>query len=483
MRFTTTAAALIVVFCSSLVLTGPASAASPDGWSRFRGANGSGVSDGESPPVEFGPSKNLVWSAEVPFGRSSPVIAGDRLFLTAVEEGKLVTLAIDRASGKELWRWEIEPGERAEFHTATDSATPTPVTDGDNVYAFFHEAGLISYDRGGKERWRLPLGPFRNFYGMAASPILAGDRLFVVCDQAEGSFLLAVDKDTGAEIWRKKRPGRLEAYTTPVLYPDADEPSALVVSASRWVDAYDLATGASVWSQGNVGSGPVSSPVLAGDMVYVNAIDHAENGWAPFDGLLEEHDKDGDGELSRTEVEGVWIARHFGWLNSDGAGNITPEDWARLGREMTNDHWGVFGIRIGDGKAETVWTYRQNVPYIPSPLVHDGVFYMVKDGIVTSLDAATGELLKRDRIGKGSGKVYASPVAAGGRIYIGTMDGDVAVLAAGADWDVVATNALEDEIWASPAIAGGHLYVRTKSKLFAFAASEEADRSAVGSGR
>ncbi len=478
MRFASTVFA--VVFCLGALSAGTLHAGD---WARFRGSNGSGVSEATGLPVEFGPEKNLAWAAEVPFGRSSPVVAGDRLFLTAVEEGKLVTLAIDRASGKELWRWELEPRERAELHAATDSATPTPVTDGDNVYAFFHEAGLVSYDRAGKERWQVPLGPFRNFYGMAASPILAGDRLFVLCDQAEGSFLLAVDKNTGKEIWRKARPARLEAYTTPILYPNAESPTALLVSGSRWVDAYDLATGVTLWSQGRVGSGPVSSPVLAGDMLYVTAIDHAEDGWAPFDGLLAAHDKDGDGELSRTDVEGVWIANHFGWLNTDGEGNITAEDWARLAREVVNEHWGVFGMRIGDGAVETVWNYRQNVPYIPSPLVLDGVFYMVKDGIVTSLDAVTGELLKRDRLGDGSAKVYASPVAAAGRIYIGTMDGEVAVLAAGADWKVVATNSLGDEIWASPAIADAHLYVRTKSKLYAFGAPPAPDESDTDKGR
>ena len=443
-------------------------------WGGFRGPNASGISNSAGLPVEFGPGKNMVWVADVPFGRSSPAIAGDRIFLTAVDDGKLVTLALDRETGKEMWRWEVERLERAEFHTATDSATPSPATDGENVYAFFQEAGLVSYDRSGKERWRVPLGPFRNFYGMAASPVLAGDRLFVLCDQAEGSFLLAVDKNSGEELWRKKRPARLEAYTTPILYPSAEEPKALLVSGSRWVDAYDLATGKILWTLGGVASGPISSPVLMGDTLYVSGIDHAENGWAPFGPLLEEHDKDGDGELSREDVAEAWIAEHFGWLNADGEGNITAEDWERLEREMVNEQWGVHAIRVGDGTAETVWNYRQNVPYIPSPLIHDGVYYMVKDDIVTSLDARTGELLRRDRLGgEEKSKVYASPVAADGKIYIGTLKGDVVVLQAGAQWSVLATNALGDEIWASPAIAEDHLYVRTKEKLYSFARLSE----------
>lgn len=438
-------------------------------WPGFRGPNGAGTSRSNGLPVEFGPDKNVVWVAEVPFGRSSPAISEDRIFLTAVDDDKLVTLAVDRKFGKELWRQEVERLETAEFHTATDSATPSPVTDGENVYAFFHEAGLVSYDASGKERWQVPLGPFRNYYGMAASPVLAGDRLFILCDQAEGSFLLAVDKNTGEELWRQKRPARLEAYTTPILYPSGDAPKALLVSGSRWVDAYDPANGEILWTLGGVGSSPISTPVLMGDTLYVSAINHAENGWAPFAPLLEEHDKDGDGELSRDDVAGVWLEKHFGWLNTDGEGNITLEDWARLEREVVNEHWGVHAIRVGDGSAETVWNYRQNVPYIPTPLIHDSVYYMVKDNIVTSLDPKTGELLKRDRLGEAKSKVYASPVAADGKIYVGTLDGDVAVLQAGGEWSVLATNRLEDEIWASPAIADGHLYVRTKGKLYSFA--------------
>ena len=153
-----------------------------DDWSRFRGANGSGVSGSTGLPVEFGPKKSMIWEATVPFGRSSPIIAGDRIFVTAVDDGKLLTLALDLKSGATVWSRALKRGHVAELYPSTDSATPTPATDGTNVYVFFHEAGLVSYDRAGKERWRLSLGPFRNFYGIAASPVLSGDTLFLLCD-------------------------------------------------------------------------------------------------------------------------------------------------------------------------------------------------------------------------------------------------------------------------------------------------------------
>ena len=141
---------------------------------------------------------------------------------------------------------------------------------------------------------------------------------------------------------------------------------------------------------------------------------------------------------------------------------------------MVNDDWGVVAVRIpaAGGQPEKLWSYRQNVPYIPSPLIYEGVYYMVKDGIVTSLEPKTGEQLKRGRLDGGS-KVYASPIAADGKLFIGTLDGDVAVLEAGADWTVLATNSLDDEIWATPAIADGDLFVRTRGKLYRFGVAEE----------
>jgi len=440
-------------------------------WSRFRGPNGSGLSNATGLPVEVGPETNKAWETAVPFGRSSPAVGTDRIFLTAVDGGKLVTLAVDRGSGKVAWRREVERREDAGLYKDTDSATPSPVTDGENVFAFFHEAGLVSYDGEGKERWRLALGPFRNYYGIASSPVLAGDVLLLLCDQAAGSFLLAVDKDTGKERWRRNRPARLESYSTPILHPGAAEPEAVVVSGSRWVDAYDLKTGKSLWTLGGVGSGPISSPVIDGGTLFVGAHDHADNGWPPFDGLPEEHDGAKNGRLAKAEVEGSWLFNHFGWLDPDASGEITAEDWAHMAEELVNDGWGVHAIRLpaaGAAKPEILWSYRQNVPYIPSPLVYDGVFYMVKDSIVTSLDPATGKLLKRGRLGDGKGKVYASPVAADGKIYVGTLDGKLVVLSPGGEWSVAHTNDLGEEIWATPAIVDGHLYVRTKSRLYDF---------------
>lgn len=458
---------LIVVTISML------SAALPTGaqeWSRFRGPNGSGVSSSKSLPVEFGPDTNLRWTTGVPFARSSPVLTHDRVFLTAVDDGAFAVLALDRSSGEELWRRSVNRDRHADMHHDTDSGTPSPVTDGQNVFAFFQESGLVAFDGTGDEIWRVPLGPFRNFYSLAASPILAGDTLLLVCDQNTGSFLLALDKATGRQVWRQERPGRSLSYATPILFPDSGDPREVLVLGDRWIDSYDLFTGESRWMLGGLGSGPVSSPVQAGDLLIVNAPDQAPEPPPPFSDLAKEHDANGDGVLTRQEVEGTWMTKHFGFVDWDGDDSLSADDWESLHEMMGTEDWGIHAIRVPaqESEPEIVWSLQQSVPYIPTGIVYEDVLYMVKDGIVSSIDPRTGELYKRGRLTQGSPKVYSSPVAGDGKIYIATLKGEIAVLAAGAQWEVLTTNDLQDEIWATPAIHDGQIFVRTRQSLSSF---------------
>ena len=156
-------------------------------WTRFRGPNGTGVAESTNLPIQFSPSQNLAWKASIPFGQSSPVVAAGRVFLTASEGTKLLTLAYDAASGRQLWRKEVPRTHVQEIYKANDLASPTPAADDKAVYAFFPTFGLVSYTHDGKERWRHPLGPFQNFYGLSSSPVVAGGLLILLCDQAKGS--------------------------------------------------------------------------------------------------------------------------------------------------------------------------------------------------------------------------------------------------------------------------------------------------------
>jgi outer membrane protein assembly factor BamB len=232
-------------------------------WSRFRGPNGSGVSDAKGVPVAFGAVKSLLWRTPLPPRHSSPVLAGDRVFVTGFEPDRLVTLSLSAETGKVLWRGELTRARAEHLHANNSPASPSPVTDGANVYAFFQDFGVVSYGIEGKEKWRLPLGPFRNYKGMGASPILAGGALVLACDQDVGSFLLALDSHTGVVRWRTERaeiPGN--GHSTPAVY-ESRQGTQLIVLGANQVTGYRLDTGAKVWWVGGLSIQPKSSPVVA----------------------------------------------------------------------------------------------------------------------------------------------------------------------------------------------------------------------------
>jgi len=472
------AALTLVAFCAPAgdgPRTAPVETAAE--WARFRGPNGSGVSDASGFPVEFGPGLNVAWDTEVPFGRSSPIVSGDRMYLTGSTDNALLTIALDRHSGEVVWRREVAPSRNGGMYRLNDAASPTPASDGMSVYAFFMEMGLVSYDADGNERWRKELGPYDNFYGMSASPVIAGDLLLLLCDQVGGSFLLAVDKDSGEQRWRTERAGRIESWTTPVLYP-AEQPAAVLVFGSGWVDSYDLRTGELTWAMPGVGEGPVASPVISGSMMIVTAPNHAEQDFPTFAQLLADADTDGDDKLSETEFAVVpGFGEHFGWTDRDSDGYLTEQEYTALAEMGASPHYGAIGISLpqpgGPDVAEIMWSNQQSTPYIATPLVYDGIVYLVRDGgIVQSVDLATGEVFKRGRTSRSAGSVFSSPVAADGKIIIASVEGEIAVLQAGKQWEVLAVNEFDEPIYASPALAGDHIYVRTPTRLYSFGYSE-----------
>lgn len=200
------------------VMANTAAGLAPSDWSRFRGANGSGVSDTTGLPLIFGRDTNLIWKVPLPPGHSSPVIAADRMFLTAHTEDTLLTFCLDTASGKTLWRREAPRPRKEPFHEMHGPASPSPVTDGTNVYVFFGDFGLLSYGPDGNERWRLPLGPFKTPNGHGTSPILVEGLLILLNDQDTAASLLAVNASNGSVVWRAERPEAAHGYSTPAEY-------------------------------------------------------------------------------------------------------------------------------------------------------------------------------------------------------------------------------------------------------------------------
>ncbi len=461
-------AALSAVFSSS---------AMAEDWSRFRGPNGSGVANATGLPTEFGAAKNLLWKAEVPFARSSPVISGDRIYLTATEGEKLITLALERKSGKVLWRHETPRARAMALYKANDGASPSPVTDGKSVYAFFPELGLISLDAAGKERWRLPLGPFDSFYGLAGSPILSGDTVLLVCDARSKPFIVAVDAKSGKVRWRRERTEvRFEGYTTPVLYEPKGEPAQLVVLGANRVDSFAVSNGERVWWVGGLAFYPVGSPVIdAGKQLLIASTYGTDAPEGPtFDDFLKA-DANKDGKLSPDEMKPMQeLYEHFNGLDTNHDQLLERAEWDAWRNGAAGGKYGLVGIKLG-GRGDltekaVLWNEKKTYPSMPTPILYGDALYIVKTGgIIGSFKPATGEVMKVGRSEKALGEYYSSPVAADGKIYLANESGAITVLKAQPQWEVLAVNDLNEECFATPAIAGNAIYIRTRNALYSFA--------------
>lgn len=445
-------------------------------WPRFRGPNGAGVADGSPLPTEFSPAKNVVWKTAVPPGHSSPVLTERRIFLTAAEHEKLLTLCLDRGTGKILWRREAPRPRREEFQPTNSPASPSPVTDGRNVYVFFGDFGLISYSADGAERWNLPLGPFNNQNGHGSSPILAGNMVILICDQDTDSYLLAVDEVTGKVRWKTARPDSTRGYATPALYQPKNGPAELIVPGAFQVVSYSLFTGERLWWIRGMAWQLKSVPVIDGDLIYVSGWETGGDNDPPevltWQQALEKYDTNHDGRISRAEGpfknEGS-----FRDTDLDRDGLIDEREWNFYRARKTSRN-NIVAIRAG-GKGDVtethiVWRFRKSIPNVPSPLVYRGVLFLIKEGgIFTSLDPRTGAVFKQARLNGALGQYWSSPVAGDGKIYVTNQEGKVTVLKAAAQWEILAINDLDDEVFATPAVDRGRIYFRTRGTLYCFA--------------
>jgi outer membrane protein assembly factor BamB len=398
--------------------------------------------------------------------------------MTALDGEKLVTLCLDRATGRVLWRREAPRGRKQEMHVKNHPASPSPVSDGQNVYSFFTDFGLISYGPDGNERWRLPLGPFNNPFGMGASPVLAGDTLLQICDSESGSFFVAVDARNGRLKWRVERPEFTRGFSTPVLYKSARGLQAIVAGSYELI-SYSVETGERVWWTTGLTWQLKPTPVMGDGVVYVL-------GWAggsdtgqqedvgSFSDALARLDTDKDGRIAKSEAVNPQWTKAWREMDLDDDGHLGERDW-RFYRTRRQAQNGLNAFRLdghGDvsGKA-LLWRYTKSLPNAPSPLLYRNVLYLLKDGgIFTSIDPATGEVIKQGRLEGAVGAYFSSPTGADGKIYTLSEDGRAAVIRAGGNWELLGVNDLGEDCYASPAIVDGKIYLRTRGYLYCFAA-------------
>jgi len=431
-------------FCLILIFVGLLGfAQAQENWPQWRGPNANGISPNGNPPIEWSENKNVKWKIEIPGrGHATPVIWGDQLFiLTAIEtekEGeigqksgdqqqgsrewmrprettkihKFVVLSINRHDGKVLWQrtvTEEHPQDRT--HDLGSWASNSPVTDGKNVYAYFGSRGLYCLDMQGNLKWERDFGQMakRMSFGEGSSPVLYNDKVIVIWDHEGESFIIAIEKKTGKDVWKMDRDERT-SWSTPFIV-EHNSAAQLITSATNKVRSYHPNTGKLIWECSGLTRNVIPMPIFANGIVYV--------------------------------MSGFRGAALFAIDLAKAKGDITGSD-------------------------AIVWQYNQDTPYTPSPVLYNNLLYMlrVNNGNLTCLDARDGKVYYSTEKLEGTGNVFASLVAAKDRIYVTGKNGTFYVIKAGPKFEVLSKNELDDNFEASPAIIGNNQYLRGYKYLY-----------------
>lgn len=342
-------------------------------WPQFRGPGGLGIAAPDArPPRQINPITNVAWKLATPSGNASPVIWGDRLILTGSGEGQLVTLALDRESGKELWRRATRPERWEEVHPSRGNpASATPVTEGERVYVFFGSLGLLAFDFEGNELWRHPLDLPQTEYGASSSPVLAGGRLVQLLDQDGGSHLLALDPRTGQVAWRVERPEMRRGFGTPLVW-EHDGVSDLVVPGTVWLAGYDPRSGIERWRVGGLARITCTSPV-AGDGLLLTASwttggdRGADRITLPaFSEFAALHDRNHDERFTLDELPDGPARQRFKHLDGNRDGTVSREEWESMAAIFARVENQAFAVKPGaDGKlseAGVLWRFKRGLP-------------------------------------------------------------------------------------------------------------------------
>ena len=408
-------------------------------WGQWRGPDVTGVSRTATPPVEWSETENIRWKVEIPGrGVGSPVVWGDRVFVTsAVPIGvdadaghqprggmtprgahRFMVMAVARRDGRVLWERAVreeEPHEPTHAENGT-WASNSAVTDGEHVFAYFESRGLFAFTMNGRLLWERDLGDkaMRNQFGEGSTPVLYEDRLVVVWDHLGGqSFIVALDKNSGDELWRVGR-DEIDTWATPLVAKVEGRAQVIVPGMERLI-SYDMTDGSVVWESEGLTMNPIPSPVYSDGLVI------AMSGYRGND-------------LKAVRLDGA-------------RGDIT-------------------------GTQSVIWELGQDTPYVSSPMLYDGVLYFLKSnsGILSAFDAVSGQPhYQRQRL-PGVPNVFASPVGADGRVYVTGRDGTTVVLQHGPAFEILATNTLDDGFDASPALVDGEIYLRGYTHLYSIGA-------------
>ncbi len=465
-------------------------------WSQFRGTDGRSVAYDQSIPDTIDPNQPL-WKTALPIGHSSPCIWGDRIFLTAFEDMKLLMICLDRADGKILWT-DSRPLNDLKQYSHNDSfpAVPTPCTNGEQVAFLFGDFGLLVTDLDGKLIWEKNFIPFGNDFGFGygASPVILDDKLLVNCDGSVRPGLLCLDFRSGEELWFAERASTSISYSTPYVWKH-DNRTEILMGGSSFLSSYNPESGESIWTVRNLPIFVCPTPIADDNAVYYGAFTTAhvsggnaiktlfpEGALSPeqisnADAFYARFDKDQDRKISREELPASRLKEAFNYTDSDRSGYLEYEEFApRFEIQKTADYAGrnVFVAVSSGGKGDitdthVTWEKRKDLPYVSSPLLYKNRLYLVKKGgTVSCLEPASGEAhYERARLGA-PGEYYASPIGVDDKVIIASLGGKMMILNATDEFEILSTIDFEERILASQAVADNRLYVRTDHHLYAF---------------
>ena len=462
----------VVMFCCTVEL------AQSDSWPQFRGPNASGVASGSHRlPASIGPDQNLIWKVPLPPGHSSPVVHDNRIYVTAVEDESLYTLGLNRETGEVLWKVKAKYQKLEEIHRDGSHAQSSPTTDGQRIISFFGSGGLFCYDPDGNLLWRRRMGPFKNGFGAASSPIIIDDRVVLNQDHDIDSFLMVLDKRSGKTLWKTRRPEFPRGFSTPVVL-EINGRKQIVVSGTLRIVAYDLDTGKEVWTVRGLSRIVNTTPVIGDGGVVFSATwspgaDPGEREkLQPFSEVAGQFDYNRNDRLELEELPEGPLKGRFNQFDLDKDNQLTRAEYDGMKYIFETVENVALAIRpsgAGDiTESHVLWKQNRYLPYIPSLLHYRGCLFWVKrGGIVASLDPGTGKTLKVGRVA-GQSQYFSSPVAADGKIYLLSEKGELSVISAEPEWRQLSQADFKEDAYATPAIAGGRIYLRTTQYLYCF---------------
>ena len=473
------------VLAFSGALTFLPDAATAEDWAQFRGPNATGVAaESTNPPVTFSFEENVRWCKELGPGVACPIVARSRTFITDLSDEETFTVyGLDAATGEELWSTDFPAGDLPAITSPNEHASSTPASDGERVFVHFSTIGLIALDaENGSVLWKYPLPmPFYLMgWGAANSPIVYEDMVIFNLDDDLASYLIAVDKVTGDLRWRTERPQMLGGYAVPVICT-ANGRTDVVVAGSGQMIGYDPHTGEQLWNCNSLLRTIMTTPVVQDDRIYMSVQSYGDTARVLKFALLQWVDTNQDGKLDKTELDPAFHEK-FDKGDADGDGFLVDQEIDDAFQAPDNRVGGgniiqaIRGGGTGDvTETHMIWNLDHKAPSnIASPLAFDGRLFLVKKGgISAAFNLEDGsEVWNRKRI-QNLGNYYASPIAAGDRIYVAGENGYIVVLKAGPEVEVLSKNDVVDSVVATPAIANNRVYVRTYHHLYCFEDQEQ----------